>query len=182
MSACAKGTIEASGTNVRQKAGLNRSILGVAWGQVKIYTQYKARRAGKFCIEVSSHYSSQECAACGHTHRDNRPTQTAFICQRCAHTDNADINAAKVLALRGVCLLRTDGYAVKKKKRVTIRKNKVGAVCSEPAVAASSTLAETLVSRQDGSIPVHKSLSRETPATGTLGLAVGEFIGQHCLF
>ncbi|MGW3819728.1 transposase [Streptomyces sp. NPDC005046] len=30
----AKGTMEAPGTNVRQKAGLNRSISGEAWGRV----------------------------------------------------------------------------------------------------------------------------------------------------
>jgi putative transposase len=35
----AKGTIDAPGTNVAQKAGLNRSILDAAWGQfIRILT------------------------------------------------------------------------------------------------------------------------------------------------
>jgi putative transposase len=33
MTASAKGTSEAPGTNVRQKAGLNRSILDAGWGR-----------------------------------------------------------------------------------------------------------------------------------------------------
>ena len=170
MSASAKGTVDEPGTNVRQKAGLNRSILGSAWGQVKLCTQYKARRAGKLCMEVLPHYSSQECGACGHTHKDNRPIQAEFVCQRCGHADHADINAAKVLALRGVRLVLLGGYGAKKKKQVALRKSKVGAVCSEPAAEVPSPLVETLVSRQDGNIPTHRSLKRETPATRPQGL------------
>lgn len=165
MSASAKGTLDAPGRNVRQKAGLNRAILASSWGQIKTYTQYKARRAGKLCIDVPPHYSSQECAACGHTHQDNRPTQAEFVCQCCGHAGNADINAGKVLAMRGVRLVLSGANGKKEKKRVAITRNKVGAECSEPIVATQSTSVETLVSRQDGNILPLRSLKRETPAT-----------------
>ncbi len=41
----------------KAKSGLAKSILGSAWGQTKIYLGYKARRAGKLCIEVPAFYS-----------------------------------------------------------------------------------------------------------------------------
>lgn len=105
MTRSAKGTIEEPGSNVRQKAGLNRSILASAWGQTKQYLQYKARRAGKLVVEVPPFHSSQECGRCGHTHPDNRRTQSEFVCQACGHTENADRNAARVIQSRGVRLI-----------------------------------------------------------------------------
>jgi putative transposase len=80
------------------KAGLNRAILSSAWGQVVSFTTYKALRQGKLVITVPSAYSSQECAVCTFTAPDNRLTQAEFVCQRCGHTDNADHNAAVVIA------------------------------------------------------------------------------------
>ncbi|MCY0899589.1 MAG: zinc ribbon domain-containing protein [Firmicutes bacterium] len=47
-------------------------------------------------------YSSQTCAACGHVSLDNRPSEAEFVCLRCGHADNADHNAAVVIAARGV--------------------------------------------------------------------------------
>ena len=42
MSASAKGTIDAPGTNVAQKAGLNRSILDACLGMLIDAIRYKA--------------------------------------------------------------------------------------------------------------------------------------------
>jgi putative transposase len=165
MTASAKGTIEAPGKKVRQKAGLNRSILASGWGQIKLYAQYKARRAGKLSIEVPPHHSSQECSQCGFTHKDNRLSQAEFVCQRCKHTDNADTNASQVLVKRGVALILSGGVAKKKVNRVGITKQKVGAGCSEPAGETRPTLVETLVNRQGGNILACMSLKRETAAT-----------------
>ncbi|PSR32655.1 MAG: hypothetical protein C7B46_12905 [Sulfobacillus benefaciens] len=84
------------------KAGLNRAILSSAWGPVVSFTTYKALRQGKLVITVPPAYSSQECAVCTFTSPDNRPSQAAFVCQRCGHTDHADHNAAVVIAKRGI--------------------------------------------------------------------------------
>ena len=135
MTASAKGDTKKPGKNVQQKAGLNRAILASGWGQIKVYTQYKALRAGKLCIEVPAHYSSQECSQCGFTHPDNRRSQAAFVCQSCHCTDNADTNAAKVLVKRGVALMLGEDVAKKKVKRGRVKKQKVGAECSKPAGA-----------------------------------------------
>jgi putative transposase len=142
-----------------QKSGLNKSILGAAWGQTKVFLQYKARRQGKLVIEVSPHFSSQECALCGHIHQDNRVSQAEFVCLSCGNTDHADHNAAKVIALRGVKLLLSGEYVEKKKKRCKITRSKIGAGGSE------FTPNETVVSRGGGNTPALWSLTLETPTT-----------------
>jgi putative transposase len=149
---------------VAQKAGLNRSILTSAWGQLKLFTHYKARRAGKLCIVVPPHYSSQTCAPCQHTAAENRLIQSEFLCQRCGYQDDADINAATVLAQRGVAAILSGAIVIKEKKRASIRK-KVGVECSEPVEAISPTCVETVVSRRARKSPVLRSRKRETPTT-----------------
>ena len=146
------------------KSGLNKAILSSTWGQTKVFLQYKARRQGKLVIEVPAHYTSQECGVCGHIHKDNRVSQSEFVCQSCAHVDNADHNAAKVIAKRGVKLLLSGEMVKKKVKRCGINRKKVGAVGSEPIAVVQQTLAETVVSRSGGNTPALWLLKRETPA------------------
>ena len=167
LTASAKGTIEAPGKTVRQKAGLNRSILASTWGQTKVFLQYKVRRQGKLCIDVPPHHSSPECAACGHIHKDNRRSQAEFVCQRGGHSDNADRNASQVIAQRGVTLLLCgQGGRKEKKKKCRITKRKtIGVESAESAAAMPPTLGETTVSRLGGNTPALWSLNRETPAT-----------------
>lgn len=152
------------------KSGLNKAILASTWGQTKVFLQYKARRQGKLVIEVPAFYSSQECGACGHIHKDNRVSQSEFVCQSCGHIDHADHNAAKVIAGRGVKQLLA-GKCVKKewtlgfaKKACRITRQKVGAEGSKPGVEMHPTLGETEVSRLGGNTPALWSLTQETPA------------------
>lgn len=83
-----------------QKAGLNKAILGSVLGKIRIFVEYKAKKSHKYVIYVDPKHTSQECAACGHIHPDNRKTQSEFECLRCGNVDNADRNAAKVIAKR----------------------------------------------------------------------------------
>lgn len=153
------------GNGAAAKSGLNKAILASTWGKTKEYLSYKARRAGKLTIEVPAFYSSQECAACGHTHKDNRLSQAEFVCQSCAHTDHADHNAAAVIARRGVRLLLSGACVQKKSKKCGIRKTKVGGVTSEPDSAMSPTPGEIRVRRSGASTAAHRSENQETPAT-----------------
>ena len=149
------------------KSGLNKAILASTWGKTKEFLGYKARRSGKLAIEVPAFYSSQECAACGHTHSDNRVSQAEFVFQRCNHTGHADHNAAAIIAKRGVRLVLSGACVQKKSKKCGILKNKVGEVISEPVASVPPTLGETEVSRLGGNIPAHWSLTQENLATAT---------------
>ena len=108
----------------RAKAGLNRAILSSCWGLFVGLLSYKARRAGKLVLKVSPQFSSQECARCGHIHPDNRPSQAEFVCQRCGLTDNADLNASRVIARRGIRLLLEGKIQKKEVRRCGIGKLK----------------------------------------------------------
>ena len=118
MTRSSAGTAAEPGKKVAQKRGLNRSILASSWGETKLFTKYKALAAGKLCIEVAPHHSSQECSACGHTHAGNRLDQSRFVCQRCGHAENADVNAARVIARRGVEAIVSGSYTLREKKKV----------------------------------------------------------------
>jgi putative transposase len=64
MTATAKGTVEQPGKHVRQKAGLNRSILDAAWGLLFQKMAYKASIAHRLLRQPPAWNSSQECL-CG---------------------------------------------------------------------------------------------------------------------
>lgn len=94
ISKSAKGTIDNPGSNVKAKAGLNKSILDQGWGEFKRQLKYKLAWNGGMLIEVPPQHTSQKCSKCGHTTKANRTTQANFCCQACYFTEHADINAA----------------------------------------------------------------------------------------
>ena len=101
MSASAKGTAEQPGKNVRQKAGLNRSILKQGWGEFLRQLNYKLKWRGGQLVKVNPAYTSQMCCSCGHTAAENRKTQEKFKCVACGHAEHADSNAAKNIRAAG---------------------------------------------------------------------------------
>lgn len=158
MTRSAAGTVAEPGKKMAQKRGLNRSILASAWGETKLFTKYKALAAGKLCIEVPPHHSSQECSACGHTHSDNRLEQSRFVCQRCGHAENADTNAARVIARRGVEAVVSGRYTLREKK-------KLGSLRGDRS--ASSAGPEILGPERSEATPVETPVSRRAPRRST---------------
>jgi putative transposase len=94
MSASAKGTVENPGRNVRQKSGLNRSILDQGWYEFRRQLEYKLAWAGGIVIAVPPRNTSRTCPQCGHICADNRKSQVVFCCVRCGHAGHADLVAA----------------------------------------------------------------------------------------
>ncbi|MGW4422582.1 RNA-guided endonuclease InsQ/TnpB family protein [Streptosporangium sp. NPDC004631] len=92
MTRSARGTVEAPGKNVRQKAGLNRGILANGWGRLVARLEHKAPGRVQ---KINPRYTSQTCNACKHIARESRESQALFLCVACGHRDNADVNAAK---------------------------------------------------------------------------------------
>ncbi len=111
MTRSARGTVDQPGRNVRVKAGLARSILGMAWGTAGRMLAYKCPDHGGVLVKVDPRNSSIECAECGHTDKENRVDQARFRCKQCGHVANADVNAARVLLARGLGLAGHSGTA-----------------------------------------------------------------------
>ena len=95
MTRSARGTVQAPGRNVRQKAGLNRGILASGWGLLVRRLQDKAPGRVE---KVSPAYTSQRCSACGHVAAESRKSQALFACVACTFACNADVNAARNIA------------------------------------------------------------------------------------
>jgi len=61
----ARGTADEPGRNVRQKAGLNRSMHDASAARLFDYLSYKAERAGGTLVRVDARNTSQDCSSCG---------------------------------------------------------------------------------------------------------------------
>ncbi|MFF0249963.1 RNA-guided endonuclease InsQ/TnpB family protein [Streptosporangium sandarakinum] len=92
MTRSARGTLQAPGKNVRQKAGLNRGILAAGWGRLVTRLEHKAPGRVQ---KINPRYTSQTCNACKHIARKSRESQALFRCVACGRQANADVNAAK---------------------------------------------------------------------------------------
>jgi putative transposase len=80
------------------KAGLNRSINDAGWGVFLTILHAKAESAGREVIAVDPRNTSRTCPECGHTAKENRPTQEKFHCISCGHHAHADtVGALNVL-------------------------------------------------------------------------------------
>jgi transposase len=91
MTRSAAGKVDAPGRGVRQKAGLNRSILAQGWGMLRARTGDKAPGRVQ---DVRAPYTSLRCSACGWIEKKSRESQAVFRCVACGFTCNADVNAA----------------------------------------------------------------------------------------
>lgn len=109
MSKSAKGSAEQPGRNVRAKSGLNRSILDQGWYEMRRQLEYKQLWRGGQVLAVPPAYTSQRCACCGHTAKENRLSQSKFVCQVCGYTTNADINGARNILAAGHAVLACGG-------------------------------------------------------------------------
>jgi len=105
MSKTSKGNSEQHGKMVKQKSGLNRSILDQGWGEFRRQLAYKVAWHGGMLLAVPPHHTSQTCPACGHVSKDNRQTQAKFLCVDCGYENHADMVGAINILERGYRLL-----------------------------------------------------------------------------
>ena len=109
MSASARGDAAAPGRNVRQKAGLNRSILDQGWGEFGRQLGYKLAWRGGELVKVNPAYTSQTCR-CGHVAAANRHGER-FKCMACGYEAHADIHAAETILAAGYAVLAGEGFS-----------------------------------------------------------------------
>ena len=104
MSRSGRGTVAKPGSQVAQKAGLNRSILDAGWGVFLLILTAKAESAGRELIAVDPRNTSRTCPNCGHCCAENRVTQAEFRCVRCGYENHADVVGAVNVLRAGLVL------------------------------------------------------------------------------
>ncbi len=107
MTKSASGTLEAPGTNVAQKRGLNRVISKQAWGMFFNMLEYKCNWYGHTFIKVDPKNTSRTCPSCNHIAKENRESQAVFKCVACGHQAHADHVGALNVLRRGLGSLAT---------------------------------------------------------------------------
>ena len=112
MTASAKGTVEEPGTNVSQKAGLNRGILDKGWGAIRTRTEHKVTRHGHLVQRVPAPWTSLTCPKCSSKDQENRPSRSLFSCAQCGYSGHADVVAAINVKRRVLELVLAGGTPV----------------------------------------------------------------------
>jgi len=103
MSKSSKGNEITHGKKVKQKSGLNKTILNASFYQFVSMIHYKTTMLNdKLFVKVNPQYTSQECSNCGNIDKANRPRQDKFKCVACGYETNPDIQASKTILKRGL--------------------------------------------------------------------------------
>ncbi|NEO39333.1 MAG: IS200/IS605 family element transposase accessory protein TnpB [Moorea sp. SIOASIH] len=89
------------------KRGLNRSISNAAWGELVKKIEVVAAKSGIPVVKINPKHTSQKCPKCHHVSKSNRKKEK-FVCTNCGHYDDADINGAINIKLRGLKKLGID--------------------------------------------------------------------------
>ena len=93
-------------TNIRERSKMGRGkqnknvknrrkLHGWSFAQLYSFTLYKAQERGIRVERIDPRHTSQTCSRCGHQARNNRRSQSLFLCRKCGYCLNADLNAAQ---------------------------------------------------------------------------------------
>jgi putative transposase len=77
-------------------------ISGWAFFQLRAFLTYKAILAGVDLQMVDPRGTSRTCNPCGYEAKSNRKSQAEFVCGKCGHAENADLNAARNIRSRAL--------------------------------------------------------------------------------
>lgn len=165
MTKSARGTVETPGRQVRQKAGLNREILDVSFGELIRQLEYKAGWYGSSLQKVDRWYpSSKTCSACGYVKSDLGRGDRTYHCAQCGLVLDRDHNAAVNLAAEASRLVQAA-----KATPSTSRVSTTPATCDKRGPEANIGRPVEL----DGSASAdHRVLMQEDPR-GHPGRAIG---------
>ena len=70
------------------------------WSYYKLeqFVIQRAEKVGKTVLFVNPRFTSQRCSQCGYIAKNNRSSQSEFLCRECFFELNADLNAARNLS------------------------------------------------------------------------------------
>ncbi|NEP51762.1 MAG: IS200/IS605 family element transposase accessory protein TnpB [Moorea sp. SIO3C2] len=89
------------------KRGLNRSISNAAWGELVKKIEVVAAKSGIPVVKINPKHTSQKCPKCHYVSKSNRKKEK-FVCTNCGHHNDADINGAINIKLKGLKKLVID--------------------------------------------------------------------------
>ncbi|GHO52011.1 RNA-guided endonuclease InsQ/TnpB family protein [Ktedonobacter robiniae] len=95
-----------SRTRMRKGEG-QRRLHSWSFAQFHAFLSYKAQEKGIDVVKVDPRHTSQTCSRCGHQARNNRRSQSLFLCRVCGFSLNADLNASRNIREKHLASLGT---------------------------------------------------------------------------
>jgi len=107
-------------TNIRETSRIGRGkdnknvdtrrrLHSWSFAQLYSFVDYKAEARGIEVVKVDPRHTSQTCSKCGHQARNNRRSQSLFLCRSCGYCLDADLNAAKNIREKHIASLASVG-------------------------------------------------------------------------
>ncbi|GHO55584.1 RNA-guided endonuclease InsQ/TnpB family protein [Ktedonobacter robiniae] len=101
-------------THIRSRARIRkgegqRRLHSWSFAQFHSFLSYKAQEKGVAVVKVDPRHTSQTCSCCGHQARNNRRSQSLFLCRMCGFSLNADLNASRNIRNKYVVSLASLG-------------------------------------------------------------------------
>jgi putative transposase len=91
------------------------AIADASWGMFRQYLESKAEHAGRQCIAVAPHYTSQKCSSCGEYVQKSLSVRT-HVCPFCGYIADRDVNAARTILQRGLQVSARTGPSSRKRE------------------------------------------------------------------
>jgi len=89
-----------------------RRLHNWTFAQLYNFIAYKAQEVGIAVVKIDPRHTSQTCSRCGYQARNNRRSQSLFLCRTCGYCLNADLNAAINIREKYLASLARDGTPV----------------------------------------------------------------------
>jgi putative transposase len=89
-----------------------RRLHSWSFAQFHNFLTYKAQARGIKVVKVDPRHTSQQCSKCGHQARNNRRSQSLFLCRECGYCAHADWNAAKNIRAKHLSTLASLGISL----------------------------------------------------------------------
>jgi putative transposase len=107
---------ELSGIRERTQATVRKTQryerLSWAFAQLRQFLAYKCEAAGIPLIVIDPRNTSRTCVACGHCAKENRRSQSEFLCKECGFQANADWIGASNIRRKGLEARATLSYGL----------------------------------------------------------------------
>ncbi len=89
-----------------------RRLHSWSFAQLYFFLEYKAQARGIHVVKIDPRHTSQTCSKCGYQARNNRRSQSVFLCRSCGYQLNADLNASINIREKYLTSLAQDGTPV----------------------------------------------------------------------
>jgi putative transposase len=93
-------------TGIRERATVRKTQryerLSWAFAQLRQFLTYKCEAAGIPLIVIDPRNTSRTCLACGHCAKENRRSQSEFLCVKCGFQANADFVGSQNIRRKGL--------------------------------------------------------------------------------